>query len=184
MADLDLLARDLGASGRTLRRAAGRGAIHIQRPSPNKAVVAVAERQYLHSHWSLLALLTQVLRTEKNVRLAVLYGSAARGDDRPGSDVDVLVDLADYDRRLPLARLALRLEEELCRPVQVVGLRDAELTPALLAEVLADGRVLVDRDACWHRLKARERRIVKAARAHEARAGDEAWIALEELAQG
>jgi hypothetical protein len=31
----------------------------------------------------------------RNVRLAALYGSIARGDDRAHSDVDILVDLVD-----------------------------------------------------------------------------------------
>jgi hypothetical protein len=123
------------------------------------------------------------LRTEKNVRLAVLFGSAARGDDRPDSDVDLLVDLEDYERRLPLARLGLRLETSLARPVQIVALRDAKASPVLLSEAIADGRVLIDRDGRWQRLKRSEPRLRRQARALAAQTNENAWRVLDELAQ-
>ena len=183
MAELDLLAVDIGATGRTLRRAATRGAIRVQRPSPNKAEIASDERRYIESHWPLLNALTRTLRTEKNVRLAVLFGSTARGDDRPDSDVDVLVDLEDYDRGLPLARLGMKLEHVLGRRVQLVALRDANSSPVLLADAIADGRVLIDRDRRWERLKRRERTLRRQASEQETRAQADAWRALDELAQ-
>jgi predicted nucleotidyltransferase len=50
-----------------------------------------------------------------------LFGSAARGDDRPDSDVDLLVDF-DIDSSLfDLIRLVRELEELLGRPVDVVS---------------------------------------------------------------
>lgn len=50
-----------------------------------------------------------------------LFGSAARGDDRPESDVDLLVDF-DLDSSLfDLIRLTRELEELLGRPVDVVS---------------------------------------------------------------
>lgn len=183
MTELDLLALDLGANSRTLRRAARRGAIRVHRVSPNKPTIDLAERRYLDAHWPLLAKLARALRTEKNVRLAVLFGSAARGDDRPGSDVDLLVDLADYGRRLPIARLELRLEEALGRPVQVVALRDAQASPALLSEAVADGRVIVDRDGGWLRLKRRKPRLRRLASAFEEQTHEQARRALAELAE-
>lgn len=185
MAELDLLAADLGVSGRTLRRAAARGAIRSHRPSPHKVVLTAAERRYIRTHWALLDLLTRTLRTEKNVRLAVVFGSAARGDDRADSDVDVLVDLADYGRGgLPLARIGLKLESLLRRPVQLVSLPDAERSPALLSEAVADGRVLIDRDEGWSRLKRRGGSLRRRARADEARAQAEAWEILDKLGTG
>ena len=44
----------------------------------------------------------------RNVRL---FGSVARGDDRPNSDVDLLVDMADDRSLLDLVALAQELEE-------------------------------------------------------------------------
>ena len=57
-----------------------------------------------------------------------IFGSVARGEDRPESDVDVLVALEPGRSLLDLARLELRLERLLGRPVDVVtesGLRDS-----------------------------------------------------------
>src|SRR5687767_11834572 len=78
---------------------------------------------------------------------AYLYGSVARGTDRPRSDVDVgvLLDAAppptleghlfDYEAQL---------ESTIQRPVQLLLLNTA---PAdLIHRVLRDGRVLLDRD--------------------------------------
>ncbi len=43
----------------------------------------------------MIALLRSALRTEHNVRFALLFGSSALGTDTPNSDVDVLVALRD-----------------------------------------------------------------------------------------
>jgi predicted nucleotidyltransferase len=62
-----------------------------------------------------------VLRTERVVRLAVLIGSAARGELREHSDIDLLVDLADSDWR-ERDRLRGRLSGAIGRPVDLVSL--------------------------------------------------------------
>lgn len=51
-----------------------------------------------------------------NVRI---YGSVARGEARPSSDVDVLVDLEQGRSLLDLAALHLELEEILGYPVEI-----------------------------------------------------------------
>jgi hypothetical protein len=79
MTELDELASDIGVSGRTLRRAAARGTLAMHRSSPKKLSVPVAERVYLRARWQVLSPLIEVLRTLPNVRLAVLFGSVARG---------------------------------------------------------------------------------------------------------
>ena len=56
-----------------------------------------------------------------------LFGSVARGEDRPGSDLDLLVDLDDSASLFDLARMRLDLEELLGTRVDVLdarGLRD------------------------------------------------------------
>jgi predicted nucleotidyltransferase len=87
------------------------------------------------------------LASEPSIMLAYLFGSAARGEDRPGSDIDVAV----------LAETALGLEhtsllaERLARAigfrsrVDLVDLRTA--SPVFAAEVVRDGVVLLQRDA-------------------------------------
>jgi hypothetical protein len=55
-----------------------------------------------------------------------LFGSVARGEDRPGSDLDLLVDLDDSASLFDLARMHLELEELLGISVDVLdekGLR-------------------------------------------------------------
>jgi predicted nucleotidyltransferase len=151
MSDLTQLARTLGVSDRTLRRAANSGLLHVVRLSERRLQLPAAERRYIEQHWSLLAGLRRALRTEPNVAMAVLFGSVARGDETPGSDVDVLVDLHDPDRFRMLA-LEERLSSAVGRDVQLLRLADAQREPMLLAEVLDDGRVLADRHQRWRRL--------------------------------
>lgn len=104
----------------------------------------------------------RALRTERNVRLGVLYGSTARGDDDPDSDVDVLVALAD-GRPTRAAALADRLSAACGREVQVVRLSAAERNPVLLAAAAQDGRVLVDREGLWSGMRARREALRRAA---------------------
>jgi predicted nucleotidyltransferase len=177
---LDALAEDLGVSGRTLRRAAGRGLIKLERPSPRKVGMQAREERYLRAHWPILEGIQSVLRTQPNVRMAVLFGSMARGEERAESDLDLLVSLAD-DRAVRRADIAALLRDALGRSVQVVSLRDASGSPALLADVLRDGRVLVDRDGEWQGLKSEEQRIRRRADREELDLNERAWETLETL---
>lgn len=159
MALIQELARDLGAEERTLRRAASQGAMRCRRPGPRRLRLAVGEREYLRSHWGLLAGLRRALRTERRVRLAVLYGSLARGDEDADSDLDLLVSFAD-ERSSDSFRLATRLERTAGRKVDVARLERVEAdAPLLLDRVLDEGRVLVDREGSWQRLRDRRRAI-------------------------
>jgi predicted nucleotidyltransferase len=58
-----------------------------------------------------------------------IFGSVARGDDRPDSDIDLLVDFAPDSSLFDLMRMARELEELLGHPVDVVstgGLKDRD----------------------------------------------------------
>lgn len=134
----------------------------------------------VRSHWPLFAHLLAALRTLPNVRLAVLYGSVARGEEDGGSDLDLLVKL-QRDEFSARADLRERLRAAAGREVQLVGLREAEQSSLLLSDVLRDGRVLVDRDGDWRQLKRRERAIEQRARDEDRRLDEEAWAALESL---
>jgi predicted nucleotidyltransferase len=182
MTDIDRLARDLRVSGRTLRRAAERGTFVAHRPSPRKVVVPVEERVYLRNHWQLLSLLIQVLRTLHNVRLAVLFGSAARGEATADSDLDIVVRLRRDDYRTR-AELAERLASASGRSVQLVSFEQAWEAPMLLADVLRDGRVLVDRDADWPGLRARTAAVTRRAREEAERIERAAWDVGDALAE-
>ncbi|HVF74849.1 MAG TPA: nucleotidyltransferase domain-containing protein [Acidimicrobiales bacterium] len=66
-----------------------------------------------------------------------LFGSVARGDDRPGSDVDLLVDFDAESSLFDVIRLTRELEELLGLPVDVVstgGLKDRDVR--ILAEAI------------------------------------------------
>lgn len=164
MDSLRSLALDLGVPERTLRRAAVEGLVRGERASPHKFHTTAREREYLRRQWPLLSGLRALLRTEPNVRFAALYGSEALGTAGPGSDVDLLVALRRGDMAR-LADLSGRLSRALDRDVQTVRLSDAWGSPTLLADVLSQGRVLVDRDQTWPRLQRSARRIAREAQA-------------------
>jgi predicted nucleotidyltransferase len=89
------VASELSIPERTLRRAASEGLVRGERVSPRRFQVTFREEAYLRRHWKLLQELRAALRTEPNVRLAVLFGSTATGSDHERSDVDVLVVVHD-----------------------------------------------------------------------------------------
>jgi predicted nucleotidyltransferase len=74
------------------------------------------------------------IAAENGARDVRIFGSVARGEECDGSDVDFLVALEPGRSLLDLARLELRLERLLGRPVDVVtdaGLRDVVRNAAL-----------------------------------------------------
>ncbi len=163
MESLRSLALDLEIPERTLRRAAGEGLVRGERLSPHKFQTSVRERDYLRRQWPMLSQLRGLLRTEPNVSFAALFGSQATGMAGPGSDVDIVVELRTDDVAR-LADLSGRLSRALDRDVQTVRLADARSVPALLADVVTQGRVLVDRDGRWEGLARDARRAKRAAR--------------------
>lgn len=180
MTDLTLLAREVGVHERTLRRAIAEGSLRGVRPTPRTLDISLSEREYVRRSWTLLSALKAALRTEHNVRFALLFGSAARGTSALGSDVDVLVSLRDPD----LARvveLTSKLTAATGRRVDVVRLEDAQQEPSFLADVIADGRVLVDREGLWPRLRSRQPSLRRAARTTRARRTDAALAGIDRL---
>ena len=177
MTDLSLLAHELEVSDRTLRRAAARGTVRCVRRG-QRLELPVQEALYLQRRWPLLQTLVGELRTVANVRLAVLFGSTAREDDDGRSDVDLLVRLAK--RGLSARALVLdRLEDATGRRVQIAEVEDTN--SVLLADVLRDGRVLVDRDDDWSRLVAKKKLVLALAEKKRAALDLEVWSALDDL---
>ncbi len=124
--------------------------VRAERPSPRTLDVPLAERAYLTRAWPLLSELRFAMRTEPALRLAVLFGSQARGDARPSSDIDLVARVKDSVRMREVHR---RLEEKLGKSIHLVDLDDVRHAPLLFAEALRDGRVLVDRYLEWPGLK-------------------------------
>jgi len=168
MSSLRRVAAELSIPERTLRRAASEGLVRGERVSPRRFHITLPEEAYLHVYWPLLRELRAGLRTEPNVRLAVLFGSTATGQDRERSDVDVLVALHDPGVGR-LADLAGRLARRLGRDVQLVRLSEAQASPTLMADVIEHGRVLVDRDDLWPGLRDAGPRWRRRARSVERR---------------
>ena len=150
-------AKKVGCSERTLRRYINVGLLRGRRIAGGQLELSHAEEAYLRGHWALLGKLMAALRTERDVRLAVLFGSTATGEDTPVSDVDLLI-VHRRSGAMVQTDLRIRLRRALGTPVDVVMLEQAETQPSLLADVLREGRVLVDRDDLWDALQAAPRR--------------------------
>ncbi len=137
--------------------------MRCHRPGPRQFELTADERAYLREHWKTISAVTEALRTERNVRLAALFGLAARGHIGEDSDVDVLVALAE-ERPMYLSYLEARLTRALERNVDVLSLAQVRThDPALLGAILRDGRPVVDRDGSWPALIAKRRDIERAA---------------------
>lgn len=79
-----------------------------------------------------------------HVQAAYVYGSAARGDARPDSDLDLALLLAPGAQIPDRLGLMGRLSRAAQRDVSVVSLRHAGLD--LIVEVLREGRLLFTRN--------------------------------------
>ncbi len=111
-----------------------------------------AERQRVRTVFEWLRQVLQEELASGTVRSVVVYGSAARGDDRPGSDFDVLV-VTDREENVSevhatLSRLSPELERCYALDLAPVVLSHARLRERaaagdpLVAGVLTDGRTV------------------------------------------
>ena len=73
-----------------------------------------------------------------------IFGSAARGEDHPESDVDFIVEFEGDKSLFDLVGLQLDLEEFLGRDVDV--LTEPALSPYLRDRILASASVVYDRE--------------------------------------
>jgi len=159
-------ATSVGLSERTLRRYVNDGLLRARRVA-GQLELSAPEEHYLAEHFGLLTGLRKALRTERNVRLAVLFGSTATGEEGDDSDLDLLVGL-ERGGMLELARVHRRLEDFFDREVHLVALDDALTAPSLLIDVIDEGRVLIDRDDSWADVTSSRDLIARRARRQEA----------------
>lgn len=80
------------------------------------------------------------LSDEEGLTFLGIFGSVSRGEERPDSDLDVLIDYRGAKSLFDLARIKLRIEEAAGRPVDLVTRR--ALKPALREAVERDLIVL------------------------------------------
>jgi predicted nucleotidyltransferase len=101
----------------------------------------------------LLERLRQHAATLPEVRLAVLFGSAARGEARSGSDVDLGI-LLDPDTREARNKALLELDRAAGEGVDAVFLSEAP--PLLRFEIARDGVLIKEGDSgLWTDFKAK-----------------------------
>ena len=183
MTELEILAQQIGANERTLRRALNEGALRAERSSPRKLRLDTAEKRYLRRSWWILAALRQTLRTEHNVRFALLFGSTARGDDTASSDVDLLVEMRDSSL-VRIADLGTKLEAALGRRVEIVTVEEARESKPLLIQAIDEGRVLVDREGRWSALRTEAAELRRRARADALKAKQRALSGIDRMLAG
>lgn len=70
-----------------------------------------------------------------------VFGSVARGEDRPGSDIDILVDALPGSTLLTLGGLQYELQQ-LFNDIKVDLLTPGDLPEAIRSRVLAEARPL------------------------------------------
>ena len=79
---------------------------------------------------------------QHGVRRLLIFGSAARGEERPDSDVDLIVEFGKPAGFLMLVRLERLLSEFFGRPVDLVT--EPALDPYIRDSVLSSASVLFD----------------------------------------
>jgi len=90
------------------------------------------------------AALAQVCERNDIVRLR-LFGSAARGEAGPDSDIDLLADFGRRKSLLDLVRIEQEFEQALGQPVDLIT--EAGLSPYLRPRILREARVVYERAA-------------------------------------
>lgn len=92
----------------------------------------------------------EILKKEMNPRRIILFGSTARGEDGPDSDLDLLLVLERFDSRVGEMRRASTLLAPLNVPIDILVYSEDEVrewgsvTNHVINEALLEGRVLYD----------------------------------------
>lgn len=94
-------------------------------------------------HTAVMAAITEAVQRDGDIRAAWLYGSAARGEDRPDSDLDLVIATRDGCRVPSSARLRSALEE----PAERLS-----FTPSIVALDPDDVRRIAGGDPWWRNL--------------------------------
>jgi predicted nucleotidyltransferase len=91
-----------------------------------------------------LAAVARICEANDIVKLRI-FGSVARGEDRPESDIDLIADFGAPKSLLDLVRIQEEFAEALGQSVDL--LTEAALSPYIRPHVLPEARVLYERAA-------------------------------------
>jgi len=113
----------------------------MERGAPSGAgPVSIVEESLMHLSPDSVRRLARIAVKHGAVK-AFVFGSFARGDAGPGSDLDVLVELEPGRSLLDLARLEDELEDSLGLDVDVVTAKS--LYPEVLERVIAERKAVL-----------------------------------------
>jgi predicted nucleotidyltransferase len=105
----------------------------------NPASCPAAERVSTMSHDEIEATLIAILR-DHGARKIGVFGSFARGEQCPDSDLDVLVDFGDRKSLLTLVRIERELSERL--DIRVDLLTEQAISPYLIDRIKSEMKVI------------------------------------------
>jgi len=83
--------------------------------------------------------ITQMLKNEGAKRIAV-FGSYVRGEEKPGSDIDIIVEFSDRKSLLELVRIERELSEFL--GIKVDLLTEKSISPYLIDTIKKEMEVI------------------------------------------
>jgi len=86
--------------------------------------------------------ITPVLKRQ-GVSKAALFGSAARGETKRDSDIDLLIKIKGSKSLLDIVRLKLELEEKLSRKVDLVEY--SSIRPSLKGVILSEQKIIYEK---------------------------------------
>jgi predicted nucleotidyltransferase len=136
---------NLVAQGAVEVLGAGRSRVFGATKTPQVADLKIA---FVHerAEWErFLRVLRTTFAKRRDVVAAWLYGSVARGDDKPDSDVDLAVLLKDESAADRVRDCLHKIEQSLRAHFSVMALTPKSLRtvdPALWAAIVRDGRTL------------------------------------------
>jgi len=97
--------------------------------------------------------IVKVLERFPEVRTAILFGSLAKGNARPESDIDLAVDFGTQINSQQKTRLISSLAEATGRPIDLIDLSKAG--EPLLGQILHNGKRLIGSDHYFANLLSR-----------------------------
>jgi len=74
------------------------------------------------------------------VRMVAVFGSYARGEEKPGSDIDIIVEFSERKSLLQLVRIERELSEEL--GIKVDLLTEKSISPYLIDTIKREMKMI------------------------------------------